>query len=130
MAAHMGKDGYLTVGGSTAAYIDSWSITPSIGTADVTGFGDSAHAYTHTLRDATVTFTGTMDRSDVEQATLMDQFEDATLADVALRLYWANASYWSFNARLTGMTVNSNVADKVSITWNAQVNGAIAATSS
>jgi hypothetical protein len=126
----MGKDGYITVGGSTAAYIDSWSMNPGIGTAEITAFGDSAKAYTHTLREATVTVTGTMDRSDVEQATLMDQFEDATLADVAMRLYWANASYWSFNARLTGMTVNSAVGDKVSITWNAQVNGAIAATSS
>ena len=77
-----------------------------------------------------MTVTGTMDRSDAEQAALMDQFEDGTLADIAMRLYWANASYWSFSARLTGMTVNSAVGDKVSITWNAQVNGAIAATSS
>jgi len=130
MAAYLGKDGYLTVGGSTAAYIDSWSLNATVGTADVTGFGDSAHAYTQTLRDATVNFSGTMDRSDAEQATLMDQFEDATLADVALRLYWAPASFWSFNARLNGMTVNSQVGDKVSISWTAQVNGAVAATSS
>lgn len=130
MAAYMGKDGYVTVGGSTVAYIDSWTLNANIGTADITGFGNSARAYTHTIRDATISITGTMDRSDAEQATLMDQFEDATLADVAFRLYVLPATYWSGNARLTGMTVNSAVGDKVSVTWNGVVNGSLSYTSS
>jgi hypothetical protein len=130
MAAYMGKDGYVTAAGSTVAYIDSWSLNASVGTAEITGYGNSAKAYTHTIRDASVSFTGTMDRSDAEQATLMDQFEDATLADVAIRLYVLPATYWSGNVRLTGMTVNSAVGDKVSITWNGSINGALAYTSS
>jgi len=130
MAAYMGKDGYVTAGGSTVAYIDSWTLTANIGTADVTGYGSAARVYTHTIRDASASFTGTMDRSDAEQATLMDQFEDATLADVTVALYVAPATYWSGAIRLTGMTVNSAVGDKVSVTWNGAVNGALTYTSS
>lgn len=128
MAAYTGKDGYVTVAGSTAAYIDSWTLNTSVGTADISAFGDSAHAYEQTLRDANVSITGTMDRSDVEQAALMDQFEDATLANIAIRLYTQNANYWSGNVKLTGMTVNSAVGDKVSITWTGVVTGALAYT--
>jgi hypothetical protein len=128
MAAYAGRDGYVTVGGSTVAYIDSWTMNATIGTADITAFGGTARSYEQTLRDVTVSITGTMDRSDAEQATLMDQFEDAALADVAVRLYTQSANYWSGNVRLTGMTVNSAVGDKVSITWNGAVNGVLAYT--
>lgn len=130
MAAYVGKDGYVTVGGSTVAYLDQWSLNASVGTAEITAFGNTARAYDHTLREAAVTLTGTMDRSDAEQATLMDQFEDGTLADIAVRLYVLPATYWSGNVRLTGMNVNSAVADKVSVTWNGNVNGNLAYTSS
>ncbi len=130
MAGYMGKDGYVTVGGSTVAYLDTWSLNPSIGTADVTGFGNTSRVYEQTIRDASLSMGGTMDRSDAEQATLFDQFEDGTLADVAVRLYVLPATYWSGNVRLTGMTVNSAVADKVSVTWNGVVNGNLAYTSS
>jgi hypothetical protein len=128
MAAYVGRDGYVTVGGSTVAYIDSWSMNASIGTADITAFGNAARVYDQTIRDVSVTFSGTMDRSDAEQATLMDQFEDAALADVAVRLYTQAANYWSGNVRVTGMTVNSAVGDKVSVTFNGVVNGALAYT--
>jgi len=71
-----------------------------------------------------------MDRTDVEQAALMDQFEDGALADIAMRFYVMPASYWSGNMKMTGQTVNSQVGDKVSVTWNATGNGNLAFTSS
>jgi len=130
MAATAGKDGYITVAGSTVAYTDSWTLNPSIGTAEITGYGDTAKAYGSTLREWTATWTGTLDRTDAEQAALMDQFEDGTLGDIAMRFYVLPATYWSGNMRMTGQTVNSQVGDKVSITWNAVGNGALAFTSS
>jgi hypothetical protein len=130
MAAYVGKDGKVGIGAEDVAYIDTWSLTPSVDLAEVTGYGDSAKAYGSALRSATVTFSGTLDRSDTDQADLMDQFEDGTLADVALRLYTLPASYWYGNFRLTGMTINSAVGDKVSVSWNGTLNGALAYTSS
>ena len=129
MAAMAGKDGKVTVGADTVGYMDSWSINPGIGTAEITAYGDSAKAFGSTLREWTVTFSGTLDRADVRQAALMDQFEDGSIADVAIRCYTSTTpNYWSGNVRLTSQTVNSQVGDKVSISWTAQGNGALSYT--
>lgn len=130
MAATVGKDGYITVAGSTVLYTDSWTLTPAIGTAEITGYQDTAKAYGSTLREWTATWSGTLDRTETEQAALMDQFEDGVLADIAMRFYTHPASYWSGNMRMTGQSVNSQVGDKVSISWTASGNGDLAFTSS
>jgi len=130
MAATIGKDGDVKIGTATVAYMDTWSLTPNINTPELTSFGDAARVYGSALRDAGLTFSGTLDRSDTDQADLMDQFEDGTLADIAVRLYTAAASYWSGNVRLTGQTVNSQIEGKVAITWNGIVSGNLAFTSS
>jgi hypothetical protein len=77
-----------------------------------------------------VTFSGTLDRSDTDQADLMDQFEDGTLAALSIRLYTLPASYWAGSVRLTGMTINSQIGDKVSASFNGTVTGALSYTSS
>lgn len=130
MAATVGKDGQVAIADATIAYMDSWSINPSIDTPEITAFGDSAKAYGSALRSWTFSFSGTLDRSDTDQADLLDQFEDGTLADIGLRFYTAAASYWSGNGRLTGQTINSQVNDKVSVSWNGNGNGALSFTSS
>jgi len=130
MAATVGKDGYFAIGASTVAFVDSWTVTPSIDTPEITAFGNSSKAYGSALRSWSITASGTLDRSDAEQASLMDQFEDGTLGDIAMRFYFAAASYWSGNVRLTGQTINSQVADKVSISWTGNGNGNLAATTS
>ncbi len=130
MAATVGKDGYFAIAGSTVAFTDTWSVTPSIDTPEITQFGNSSKAYGSALRSWTITASGTLDRSDVEQAALMDQFENGTLGDIALRFYFAAASYWSGNVRLTGQVVNSQVGDKVSISWTGNGNGDLSATTS
>lgn len=130
MAATVGKDGKVNIGAATVAYMDTWALTPGIGTAEITGYGDSSKAFDSTLREWTVNFSGTLDRSDTDQADLMDQFEDGTLASIAIRCYTAAASYWSGNVKLTGQTVNSAVGDKVSISWTGQGTSDLSFTSS
>ena len=128
MAAYNGKDGYVAIAGSTVAYIDTWSLNSEIGTAEVTGFGDGAKAYVSTLKGHTMSWSGTLDRSDTDQAALMDQFEDGTLASIAMRLYTQSANYWSGSVKMTGMTVNSQVGDKVAVTFNGTVDGELSYT--
>ena len=135
MAATVGKDGKIAIGAATIAYMDTWSLNPGIGTAEITAYGNTSKAFGSTLREWTVNFSGTLDRSDTDQADLMDQFEDGTLADIAIRCYTVQNStvggtteYWSGNVRLTSQTVNSAVADKVSISWTGQGNGNLAYT--
>jgi hypothetical protein len=131
MAATVGKDGKFLIGTTgVVAYMDSWGISPSIDTPEITAFGNSSKAYGSALRSWTVTASGTLDRSDTDQADLMDQFEDGTLADISARFYTAAASYWSGSVRLTGQTINSQVGDKVSISWTGNGNGNLSFTSS
>jgi len=125
MAAYMGKDGKVNIGAATVAFCDSWTLNTGVGTADITGYGASSRAFVQTIREWSGSFTCTMDRSDTDQADLMDQFEDGVLADIAFQLY-PSTSYWSGNGQMTGMTVNSAVDDKISVSFDFQGNGALA----
>ena len=126
MAATMGKDGLISIDGTTGAvtYIDSWSLSPSIDTAEVTAFGDSAKAYVSTLRGWTVTASGTLNRADTTgQLVVLNDFEStATNTALAFRLF-DSTSYWSGSAFVTGQTVNSQVGDKVTVSWTFQGTG-------
>ncbi len=130
MAATAGKDGSVRIGTVQITFMDTWSVTPSVDTPEVTQFGNTSKAFESALRAWNVTLSGTLDRSDTGQADVMDQFENGTLADLALRFYTAAASFWSGNVRMTGQTVNSQVGDKVSLSWTGVGNGDLSFTSS
>ncbi len=137
MAAYMGRNGKVYTASSSAAltYTDSWSANFTIGTADVSAYGDSARAYVQTLRDANFSITATLDRSDTKMADLSDQFEDATLGAITVRLYPGSpgigtssapyAEFWAGQGLFTGMTVNSAVADKTGVTFNGVFTGPV-----
>ena len=126
MAATMGKDGFISIDGTTGAvaYIDSWSLSPSIDTAEVTAFGNTSKAYVSTLRGWTVTASGTLDRSDsTGQLVILNDFEStATSTTLSLWLY-DSTSHWQGEAYVTGQTVNSQVGDKVTVSWTFQGTG-------
>jgi len=125
MAAAMGKDGYITWGGNTTtvAYIDSWSINPSIGTAEVTAYGDTAKSFISTLREWTVTCGGTLDMSDTDHTYVLNDFYGtATSTSFEVRLY-DSTKYWTGSVLPVSATINSQVNDKVSFTLNFQGTG-------
>ena len=127
MAAVMGKDGFISLDGTTVkpAYVDSWTLNTNIDTAEVTAFGDSAKAFVSTLRSWTVTCSATLDRSDAKQLAVINDFEStASSTTMALRLY-DTTSYWSGSAYVTNATVNSQVNDKVTVNFNFQGSGAL-----
>ena len=123
MAAKMGKDGFVSLAGSTVAtaYVDSWSLNAEVGTADVTGYGETAKSFIQTIRGFTVSCNMTLDRSDTGQDKIMQIFEStASSTGVSLRLYDDSTSYWLGSVHPTGMAINSQIADKVSATLNFQ----------
>jgi hypothetical protein len=129
MSAYMGRWGkvYTASSSATLSLVDSWTLNATIGTADISAYGNTARAYLQTLRDATFSITATLDRSDTKMADVCDQFEDGTLANMTVRLYPGNAlassEYWIGQGLFTGMTVNSAVGDKTSITFNGVYTG-------
>lgn len=128
MAAYMGKDGFVSLLGDTeaGAFIDSWSLTAGIGTAEVTAFGDNSKAFIHTIREYTASISGTYDRTDTHQDPFMDNFDTTSQAAVSFRFYpggstGGSTEYWSGTALPTGLTINSAIADKVS--WSGELQG-------
>jgi hypothetical protein len=121
MAALMGKDGSMKIGAATVGVIDSWTLNPQTNTAEVTAYGDKDRQYVYTIKQWSGTASGTLDLADAQQLTLADQFDSVhTLAVAALRFYTTTGvtTYWSGNAYMQGLTVNSAVADKVSVSFN------------
>jgi hypothetical protein len=86
MAALIGKDGSIRIGANIIGYIDSWSLNPTVGTAEVTQYGNVNRQYAYTIKDWSVTCSGTLDKTDAQQITLTNQFEGSALAVAALRL--------------------------------------------
>ena len=130
MAAYKGRDCDVLIGTTgRVAYMDTWSLTASIGTAEVHGFGADSKEFKQTLREWNGSISGTLDRSDTDQADILDQFEDGTLAAISLRLYTLSTDtvagtsymeYWGGSAMMTGVSVGSNVNDKVSVGFTYQ----------
>jgi len=128
MGAIIGKDGSVKVGAAAVGFIDSWSLTPTINTAEVTAYGDETKVNVQTLKEWSAEISGTLDKVDAQQAALLDQFEDGTLGAVVLNLYTGSATYWSGSAVLTGGGITSTVGDKVSVSYSFQCAGALSYT--
>lgn len=119
MAATVGKDGGFQVGGSLVTFIDHWEKNSSVGTAETGGYGDTVVKRVATLRDHRFAVGGTLDRSDAQQAALLDQFEDGTIADVDARLYTSRgSSYWSMSAIVENSRVVSDLNGKVTVEFD------------
>jgi predicted secreted protein len=135
MAAIMGKDGFFSATTSTAGssvamtFIDSWSLNPGVNTAEVTAFGDTWEKHEPTIKNWSATVSGSLDRTDGEQAQMLDQLEDGTLTDAHARFYISSSTvgdkYWYGAAIVESWTIDSAVKDKAAFSLNLKGNGAL-----
>lgn len=126
MAATVGKDGGVKVGASQVSFIDTWNLTATVDNDETTSYGDTYKKRVQTLKDWSAEVSGTLDRSDTQQAALLDQLEDGTLADVDLRLETERgSSYWSGSALIESWTITHNIGSKVGISFSFTGNGAL-----
>jgi len=119
MAATVGKAGGFYAGGSLLTLISGWSLGGSIGHEEITGFGDDNVKRVPTIRDWNGSANGTLDRSDANQAALLDQFEDGTITAVEVRFATDRGSdYWSGSGIIESFSVDSDVKGKVSVSYS------------
>lgn len=102
-------------------YTDQTTVTRNGETADVTAFGNDDRAFIGGLRGASVDFAGHYDAA--YDAVLHGALDQALIA-------WAyspdgGTTTYSGNGFLTSYTVGASVGDKVSISGNLQVTGAV-----
>ncbi len=119
MAATVGKDGGFYLGAVLLTYISGWSVGGSIGHEETTAFGDSNVKRVPTIRDWNGSANGTLDRSDVSQAALLDQFEDGTIAAVSCRFATDRGSdYWEGSGIIESFSVDAEVRGKVNVSYS------------
>jgi len=126
MSALMGKDGSIRIGATAIGSMDTWTLNPSVGSAEVTAYGNTDRQYAYSIKDWSGSAAGTLDLANAGQLSMQDQFDSAhALANVALRFYTSTevTTYWYGNAILTDMSVRSQVADKVSVSFTFVGNG-------
>jgi hypothetical protein len=133
MALFVGKDGSIRIGANVIGSIDKFDLTLTEATPEVSAFGDTngVRQYASAIHSWSGTASGTFDRADAQQNTLALNFETSQIPAVAaLQLYWSPGAYWSGNAWVTDMTVNSKVDDKVNVSFNFIGNGTLSASTS
>lgn len=96
MAESRGKDGGFYVGSTLVTFMNVWSIEFSNDIEETTSFGDSSKKRVQVFRDWRARVSGFLDKSDAQQAALLDQLEDATFASQAVRFSTNGTStYWA-----------------------------------
>jgi hypothetical protein len=127
----MGKDGGFYVAGSLVTFIDSWTLNLSRGLEEVGAYGDDWDKVAPTVKSWNASFSGTLDRSDTQQAALLDQLEDAEDAAQVVRLATERGSdYWEGSSYIESMSINSTHKGKVAISGNLRGHGEITYTGS
>ncbi len=127
MAFEVGVDGRVQIG-ANALPIDQWTLTRNRGVADVTVFGSSFRDRKATIKDWSVSLSGTLESTNAQQLAARDQLEDGSAADIALVLMLSsstNGKLYSGNAVVAGDVIVSSVGDKVTWQMEGQGNGAL-----
>ena len=125
MSVSKGKDGGFYVGSTLVTFMDTWSLNRGITVEETTSFGDEWETKCATVKNWGASFGGSLDRSDVQQASLLDQLEDGVVADVVVRLAVSATNYWVGSAIIESDSLSSGAKGVVKYTGNLSGNGAL-----
>lgn len=128
MAAIAGKGGKVTLSTNDVANITTWSVDLEFGMTDITALGDNWKEQLPTLKGWTGSFEGSWDAEDDTSGQVALQTAALANTKVALRFYVNSTNYYSGNAYITGMSVETPVDDKVSISFDFIGDGAVSYT--
>ncbi len=123
MATEKGKDGGFYVGSTLVTFMDTWTLNRGIAVEEITAFGDDWETKVGTVKNWNATFGGSLDRSDAQQAALLDQLEDGAITDVVVRLGVSSTEYWVGSAVVESDSLNSGAKGLVKYTGNLAGNG-------
>lgn len=121
MARIAGRNGglymNLTSGGTAepVAFLSHWSVSFSVGTIDVTAFGDVTHVYVASLPDFKGSYSGFYDNASVQMYT-------AATDGVSRKFYLypdrTNAAQYWFGTGIFDMSLDGTVDGAVTVSGN------------
>jgi len=125
MSVSKGKDGGFYVGSTLVTFMDTWTLNRGIAVEEVTSFGDDWEKKCSTVKNWNATFGGSFDRSDAQQAALLDQLEDGVIADVVVRLGVDDSNYWVGSAVIESDSIQGGAKGVVKYSGSLAGNGAL-----
>lgn len=114
MAAVKGTSMLVKVSTTTIGFTDNASFSVNRSTEETTTFGDTWKANIPTVNDVSFTCSGSYDKSDTGQGTLIWTemlTGDGAIAD--MRLYVATANYYSGAAVMTSSSITGTATGKI-----------------
>ena len=123
-----GKDGEIDLGTSKIGYIDNFSLSIEAGTAEVSSLGDQWKEFIGTAKGWSGSFSGTFDYGDASQKSIIDNLISANASTSVTLVFKVSASLsLTGTAWISNATVGASHSDKITISFNFQGSGALAA---
>lgn len=128
MAVLAGKDGEVDLGSAKIAYIDNFSLSVEAGTAETSQLGDQWREYIGTAKGWSGSFSGTFDYGDASQKSIVDNLISANAStSVTLKLKVSAGLTLTGTAWINNASIGAAHSDKITISFNFQGSGALAA---
>lgn len=123
-----GKDGWVQLDATSVAHLDTWSLSSTSDTTEVSPLGERASDFINTKITHTGSFGGSLDLSDGGQLSVLNMFSSGgTLSGVSVHLGLIRGDSTDGeivgNAIITGIEVGSTHTDKVTFSANFQMKG-------
>lgn len=131
MAVMAGVDGIVKVGTDTIGYIDTWSITRTQNTGEISQLGNRDQEYIPTDRNWSGSMSGSFDYADAAQKEIIDQLIGTGTPTILACTFVTNADLiLSGNVIVTSVALGATHGDKVTLSINFQGTGALSAATS
>ena len=124
MAASAGYNCLVKVSTTTIGFTDNFSYAVNMGNEETTTFGDTWKANIPTIRDVSLSISGSYDKSDSGQDTaIWTEILTGDGAIAEMRVYVSNTNYYSGAAVLTSCSIDSTAQGKISYSASFVGNG-------
>ena len=128
MAVLAGKDGEVKLSSTKIGYIDNFSLNVEAGTAEVSQLGDQWKEFIGTAKGWSGSFSGTFDYADASQKTIVDNLISANASTSVTLAFKVSASLTlTGTAWISNGSIGGSHGDKITISFNFQGSGALAA---
>ena len=128
MAVLAGKDGEVLLSSVKIAYIDNFSLSIEAGTAETSQLGDQWREYIGTAKGWSGSFSGTFDYADASPKSIVDNLISGNAStSVTLKFKVSASLTLTGTAWISNGTIGGSHGDKITISFNFQGSGALAA---
>jgi Phage major tail protein 2. len=121
-----GKDGSVKLGENNVGYIDSFSININNSNIDITQLGKGWKEYLDGLRDWSGSFSGVFDYTDAAQKAMVDSIITGETTKVTGEFKVDTDYTLTGDIKLSSVSINAQVADKMALSINFVGDGKIA----